>query len=148
MLGFGDNFKQRIKLLKRFNLSSTLETHFAEHMDGRIWKEGEVVTREGDVGDSMFFLHSGHLKVFKKGDDDQDVEIAEMKSGDFFGEIALLKGNPRTSTVIVDKESFIYELRWKDIKFLINSNHQLEQQLHTALMIRVENDEKQLNNMG
>ena len=142
--GSKDSFQQRIELLKRFHLSSALESHLAEHMEGREWKPGEVVTEEGDEGGSMFFINSGNLVVKKKNHDGDNVKIAEMNAGDFFGEIAMLKGNLRSSTVVIEKQSYLYELKWEDIKFLVKSKPELDKQLRDALAQRDENDKQKL----
>lgn len=54
---------------------------------------GEVVVREGDLGESMYFIASGQVEVHSSAG------AAILKSGDFFGEIALVEQCPRTATV-------------------------------------------------
>ncbi|MBX9633853.1 MAG: cyclic nucleotide-binding domain-containing protein, partial [Magnetospirillum sp.] len=53
----------------------------------------EVLMREGDLGESMYFIVSGQVEV--KGRNGTFV----LKAGDFFGEIALIERCPRTATV-------------------------------------------------
>ena len=56
--------------------------------------QGSVLTREGDSGREFFVLVDGSAEVRRKGR-----KINTMKSGDFFGEIALVSNRPRTATV-------------------------------------------------
>lgn len=57
-------------------------------------RDGHVLTREGRPGREFFILVEGTASVTKDGE-----TIAELKGGDWFGEIALLTHVPRTATV-------------------------------------------------
>jgi hypothetical protein len=60
---------------------------------------GRAIVREGEHSDTLYLIVSGTLRVSTKGRDGQDVPLAALGAGDFFGEIALLTGRPRTATV-------------------------------------------------
>jgi hypothetical protein len=60
---------------------------------------GQVVVREGEPGDTLYLIVQGTLRVSTKGQDGEDVALAALGAGDFFGEVALLTGRPRTATV-------------------------------------------------
>ena len=60
---------------------------------------GEAVVRQGAPADAPFLIESGTLNVKSHDEANQDVELASLGPGDFFGEIGLLQGIPRTATV-------------------------------------------------
>jgi CRP-like cAMP-binding protein len=76
----------------------------------RSFPVGSDIVREGDPGDAFYVLVEGRAAVSQAG-----VAVRELRAGDFFGEIALFDGGPRTATVtatepiralVVDRDGF------------------------------------------
>jgi uncharacterized protein YhbP (UPF0306 family) len=59
---------------------------------------GEVVIRQGDPADKFFIIVEGKVEVLRE-DDGETRKLAELESGEFFGEIALMRDLARTATV-------------------------------------------------
>lgn len=70
----------------------------------RVLKDGEVLFREGEVGDEMYLIKSGKIKIVQKIGDEMKV-LAMLSEGDFFGEMALIDGSPRSATAIAEGET-------------------------------------------
>jgi CRP/FNR family transcriptional regulator, cyclic AMP receptor protein len=64
----------------------------------RAYATGDDIVREGEVGSQMYIVQSGHVAVLKQVGE-REVEIAVLGKGDFFGEMSLLEGLPRSATV-------------------------------------------------
>lgn len=60
---------------------------------------GDLILVEGEVGDSMLILSSGRVKVYVKTAGGRSTKVKEFEEGDFFGEISVLTGKPRTATL-------------------------------------------------
>ncbi len=62
------------------------------------FEQGEIIFKEGDIGKEMYIITSGTIGVIKNIGEDE-VILAKLKKGDFFGEMALLGDSKRTATV-------------------------------------------------
>src|SRR5262249_52114714 len=58
-----------------------------------------VAVQEGDVGDTLYVILSGAVLVSRTDESGQDVALATLQSGDFFGELALIDLEPRSARV-------------------------------------------------
>lgn len=76
----------------------------------RTFEAGEIVVTEGEVGDTLFIVASGTVKVFIRNRNGRDVEVRELREGDFFGENSLLSGRPRTATITAGARCELFEL--------------------------------------
>ena len=65
---------------------------------GKIYRSGEVIIRQGEVGDCMYVIQSGRAEVVQEAGG-QQVRLAELQDGDFFGEMALFEKDVRSATV-------------------------------------------------
>ena len=70
----------------------------------RDYPTGAVIVRRGDAGDCMYFIASGEVEIAL------DPEPLRLESGEFFGEIALLTGAPRTATVLATQACTLLRL--------------------------------------
>jgi CRP/FNR family transcriptional regulator, cyclic AMP receptor protein len=67
---------------------------------------GHSIVREGEAGDSFYVMLTGHAKVTMNGR-----FVKRLIPGDYFGEIALLDGGPRTATVATETPTTLLMLR-------------------------------------
>jgi CRP/FNR family transcriptional regulator len=93
---------ERILFFKRVplfaNLSPTDLKQVAAIAQEELFSDGDTIVHEGEVGDVMFIIVSGEIRVIAvKGD--QEVELARRKPGQFVGEMALITREPRIATL-------------------------------------------------
>jgi hypothetical protein len=71
---------------------------------------GDVLVGEGAPGDSMFIIVSGRAKAYVRDRKGNYMKIKELTDGDFFGEVSVLTGKPRTATITAATEVEMLEL--------------------------------------
>ncbi|HET7437262.1 MAG TPA: cyclic nucleotide-binding domain-containing protein [Thermoanaerobaculia bacterium] len=74
-------------------------------------EEGSVVIAEGDPGTSMYLITTGEVKVYTRGTGGTgSVYLAKLGEGDFFGEVSVLTGKPRTATITASQRTELLRL--------------------------------------
>ena len=81
---------------------------------------GEIIISEGDKGEELFIVLSGHAKVMRNG-----AELATLSAGDHFGEMALVRSQPRSATVVSDGLSELMVIRRTEFFEILRKEHQL-----------------------
>jgi CRP/FNR family transcriptional regulator, cyclic AMP receptor protein len=98
--------------------------------------EGQVVVREGESGNQFYLLLTGAARVVKAFETVDAVELAQIKAGDFFGEMCLLETLPRVATVQTTSASVI--LRLSALAFLDLYDSRPDQ--HSLLILNLARD--------
>jgi tetratricopeptide (TPR) repeat protein len=98
-------------------------------MEIRTFQPGEIVVREGNPGDSMFIICNGDVSVVTKDKSGKDVQLADLSEGDFFGEVSLLTGRPRTATIYAISYTEALELKRISLPEIENNFPQIREKL-------------------
>jgi len=94
---------------------------------------GEALVTRGETGDSMFVILDGSVLVAGKSSTGSQIVLAKLGTGECFGEISLLTGEPRNATVHAETDTLVLEIRKKDISPLIEANPELAGRLGELL---------------
>ena len=114
------------KLIERVDLFHGLSREelvkiFSKGMTMRV-TQGETIFHKGTVGSQMYVVLGGKVGVF-----DGNKQLAELRTGDMFGEMALVNREPRSATVIAMEES----------KLFVLSEHTFQQLLTKRVAIQI-----------
>lgn len=83
----------------------------AEGAPLHLFKAGDAVIRQGEIGASMFVLAEGLLHVFVENEKDkQRVKVAQLTPGEEFGEMSFLTGAPRRATIVAATDALVFEI--------------------------------------
>jgi len=93
-----------------------------------VFAPGETVIRAGDPGSSMFVVHNGRVQV-QVNENGRPRPVATLNEGDFFGEMALFTGEPRTANVVALEETEVLEIGHGAMKQVFDTNPDLVESL-------------------
>jgi small-conductance mechanosensitive channel/CRP-like cAMP-binding protein len=94
-----------------------------------VFAPGELILRHGAPGDSMFVIYRGNVEVRLPNRDGNAQQVAELKPGNFFGEMALLTGEPRNADVVAVSEVETLEITKGILQHLLDNNTALAEGL-------------------
>jgi len=122
--------------LQRAQLFADMDRRQAEQIARllkiRPFKQGETVILEGSGAAAFFLIDSGQAEVSNKG-----VHLATLGPGDYFGEVALIDGGPRSATVTAATDLVCYGLTFWEFRPLVERNGVIAWKLLQALAKRL-----------
>jgi CRP/FNR family transcriptional regulator, cyclic AMP receptor protein len=102
-------------LIKSVEIFEGLETRDINKVlkvaTGKTYVTDQEVFKEGDKGDCFYLIIDGKVRINKQLADGRLEEVAVLKTGDYFGEMSLLDGEPRSAGVIATEESKLLEIK-------------------------------------
>jgi CRP/FNR family cyclic AMP-dependent transcriptional regulator len=109
----------------------------ARGMRVRRFRRGETVFHVGDPGDALFIVMAGSIKITLPADTGDEAILATLRAGDFFGELALLDGAPRSATAVAIEPTETYVLSRDGFRELIATQSQMREALLATLAAEV-----------
>jgi CRP-like cAMP-binding protein len=103
----------------------------------KVYSPGSVIVREGEGGDSLFLVGSGAVQVVMRGPEGQDVPLAVLGAEEFFGEVAVLEGRPRSATVTALEQCLLLEIKGEEVRRLLQAHPDIHSQVHAKMSARV-----------
>jgi len=110
---------ETILFLKRIPLFSNIHgeglKRIADISIEKVFEAGDIVFNEGDIGDVLYIIKKGSVKIFKKLESGEEKTLAVLKEQQYFGEMAILDDSTRSASaraaedsilLSVDKENF------------------------------------------
>jgi CRP-like cAMP-binding protein len=113
-----------------FSYLKPVERHkIADHLVPDNFKKDDTIITEGEIGDTMYVIKSGEVGIYTTLMEDESVsvikaaqerlQLATLKSGDFFGEQALITKEPRNATIIAHTDVELLKFSKKDLAVVV-----------------------------
>ena len=135
---------QKVDFLKKVplfnNLSQRHLKEIAKHADQVQVERGRVLVQQGKTGWEFIFIVEGKARVEKNGK-----VIRQLTGGDFFGEISLIDGEPRTSSVIADTDMTLLIVHKPSFDHLLEAIPGLQKKVLVSLCQYLRRAEKAMN---
>ena len=107
-----------------------------------------VVIMAEDEGDTLFVIHSGQVKVSIVSEDGREVILSILVEGDFFGEMSLVDGNPRSANVTTMQDTELLMIRRADFLHLIQKTPQIAIKLLAVLAGRLRKTDRKIEGLA
>src|SRR5882762_174556 len=104
----------RVPLFKRLT-PQELEK-LAEEVDQADYKAGDVIFNERDKGDALYVVETGAVRIWVIDEDVRPVTLAELKPGEFFGELAVLDQGARSTSATAVEDTHLHRLSSVDFQ--------------------------------
>ena len=97
----------------------------------------QTLFRAGDAGNAMYLIERGQVKISMKAADGHELTVAELGPGDFFGEMAMLDGQPRSANATALDDSRLAILSRKHFLSFMEGNSNVALEMLSALAHRL-----------
>jgi CRP/FNR family transcriptional regulator len=113
---------------------------------GKEYKDGDVIFKEGEPGDSMYIIHEGQVRIVKSVAN-KETTLAVLKEGEFFGEMAIIDNEPRSASAVAQGEIKLIELDNKIFEEQIKNNPKIIMQILRKMSQRLRNADHQIQTL-
>lgn len=112
----------------------------------RTFERGEILFREGDVGDTCYVVRSGAVIIRRDhaGDSGRSLTLAEFRTGAFFGELAMFGGETRSATAETLEDTTVVALLSSDIQRVMRTSPQIAFKMCAGLADRLRDANERL----
>jgi CRP/FNR family cyclic AMP-dependent transcriptional regulator len=129
--------------LSRENLEAV-----AELAVPRRFPRGTAIFRQGDGADGLYLIESGRVKVFLTQEDGEEVIVGLLGPGEYFGEMALIDAEPRSTGVQTLSAVQLQVIAKPDFRHLLNRSNELAQSLLQGMSERLRNANRMIESLA
>ena len=117
-------------------LNEEEHTEIIENVRMHFYPAEYVVFKEQDAADKMYIIKSGAVKVYKTDAEGNENDMAVLKHGQFFGEMALISSKPRCAAVKVLEDCELFSITEKDVHDLMQTHPQIATKISETIVAR------------
>jgi CRP/FNR family transcriptional regulator, cyclic AMP receptor protein len=114
----------------------------SSHLDEQHFLAHEIIFSEGDFSQELYIIASGEVDIIKDHDGPQAHSLARLRSGEFFGEMAIFEGAPRSATARATMETELLVLHPEKFKQTIFQKPDMAFEIFRELSARLRRREE------
>jgi CRP-like cAMP-binding protein len=119
----------------------------SSHRFGREFARGAVVFREGEPGGPMYVVQRGRVRIAKRAGGGERV-LATLGPGDFFGEMAILCGQPRSATATCVEEARLLVVEARSFEAMLRANAEIAVRMIRVLAERLQRADQEIERLA
>ncbi len=128
-------------------LDSSVLDEIANLLIDRKFPKDAVIFEEGSVGDYMYLIRDGQVKVTKMSDDGREKILEMLEPGDFFGEMSLLDREPRSASIKTTSACLLLALSRQDFLDLLRQNPDVAMEMIRVMSHRIRETDEQIRGL-
>src|SRR4051794_8989585 len=105
---------------------------------------GTALFRAGDIGDAMYLIESGRVRISVSDDEQKEIVLAELARGDFFGEMAIIDGKNRSADALIIEDARLAVLSRENFLNFIQGNPTVALEMLSATFSRLRHTDRML----
>lgn len=113
----------------------------------RSYRAGEIIFHRDDPGQVLFVIREGKVRIYISSSDGQEVTLAVLGPGDYFGELALLDGQPRSASAITLEPVEVYALQRSDFINAVIQHPRIAVEVMTVLSRRLRSTDSMVEDL-
>ncbi|MDJ0839613.1 MAG: Crp/Fnr family transcriptional regulator [Acidobacteriota bacterium] len=137
---------QKVPLFE--GLSSEALERLLQATNRKAYPKDATIVEENEVGDTLYMILSGKVKVTNIGPDGKEVILSVLGDGEFFGEMSLLDKEPRSANVVSMEKTEMMLLRRKEFMNLLENNGEILSKLLAVLSSRLRHANAQIRSLA
>jgi CRP/FNR family cyclic AMP-dependent transcriptional regulator len=139
-------------LLKHIPLFQTLDDGELAVIEGLAVEKnvprGSIILNEGDMGDALFVMASGRVKVLVSDADGREIILKILGAGDFFGELSLIDKEPRSASVVALDNTTLRVLSYQGFRDCLVRSPNIATAVMTALAKRLRDADRKISKLA
>lgn len=142
----------RIKTLRRIELFSQMTDDELKALAGRLkytlFAKGDIISRQGAIAHWLYIIISGGAEVYLETPEGNKRVVNTLEEGNFFGEMGMMTGAPRSATVVARTDVECYRLDKEAFKEIMLARPGIAEEVANVLVVRRAQLDSVLQNMG
>ena len=142
---------ERLLVLRKVPLFAQMNLEQLVAIDQRLeeveYLNGEVVFEEGQLGAELYILLDGSVRIVKARGSGQELLLTRLEGVNYFGEMAILDDEPRSASVVVERNSRLLVLKGEQLKDLVEQMPEMAFEIIKVLTARIRQADDRLNQM-
>ncbi len=137
-----------IDFLSSVNIFSDLSDSELENIQAvcqtRKYPKNSMIILEEEMGDVVFIVMSGTVKITRVNDEGKEVILAMLGSGEVFGEMAILDGESRSANALAQENCEVVTINREEFLNIVKTNNKVALNLMTEFAIRLRKSDQQI----
>jgi CRP/FNR family transcriptional regulator, cyclic AMP receptor protein len=142
---------ERLVVLRKVPLFAQMNLEQLAAIDQRLeevqYLAGEAVFHEGDLGAELYILLDGSVRVVKGAGSPQELLLTRLEGVNYFGDMSILDDEPRSASVIVERNSRLLVLKGEQLKDLVEQMPEMAFEIIKVLTARIRQSDDRLHQM-